>query len=253
VQFRCIRNVALSAILCAALAPAIVGAATLRMVVQSHPNLGGKCLDVPNAQFVAGMRLQMWDCNNGRAQIFSYDETSQQLRIGNLCVESWGRGDPQDAVGLGSCNGGAKQHWKMVASNDYYQIIGINNRCLELRYGLKDNGAALDIQDCDATKPHRIWALLEAPPENPPAPNIAGDWTCSDHCAKMGGVAKIFQTGGSLTLVNEINCGTTGSFETETRIRAVTSKCWTDDLRGELQENNNVIKWTNGTIWRRSK
>ena len=98
------------------------------------------------AQFVPGMRLQMWDCNNSAAQTFSYDDTNQQLTIGNLCVESWGRGDPQDAVGLGSCNGGANQHWRMVASKDYYQIIGINNRCLELRYGLKDNGAALDIR-----------------------------------------------------------------------------------------------------------
>jgi hypothetical protein len=106
----------------------------------------------------------MWACNNGVAQIFFYDETSQQLTIGNLCVESWGRGDPQDAVGLGSCNGQTNQRWKMVASKDYYQIIGINNRCLELRYAVNDNGAPLDIQDCDVGKPWRMWALIEAPP-----------------------------------------------------------------------------------------
>ena len=39
VQSRHMRNVVLSAILCAALAPGNVGAATLRMVVQSHPSL----------------------------------------------------------------------------------------------------------------------------------------------------------------------------------------------------------------------
>lgn len=134
-----------------------------RMVIQSPPDVGGKCLDIPNQQFMRGIRVQMWDCNNSPAQSFSYDEASQQLTIGNLCVESWGRGDPQDAVGLGSCNGGANQHWRMLASKDYYQIVGINNRCLELRYRLNHNGAALDIQDCDAGKPWRLWALVEAP------------------------------------------------------------------------------------------
>ncbi len=162
-QFRCILNVGLSTLLCAALTSTIASAATLRMVIQSRPDVGGKCIDVPRAQFVVGMRVQMWQCNNGAAQIFVYDEQSQQLKGGDKCVEVWGRGDPQDAVGLGICNGGANQHWRMVAVKDYYQIIGINNRCLELRYQVRDNGAALDIQDCDAGRPWRLWALVEAP------------------------------------------------------------------------------------------
>jgi hypothetical protein len=163
-QFRRIWNVGLSTLLCAALTSTIAPAATLRMVIQSHPEVGGKCLDVPNHQFVPGMRLQMWDCNNTVAQTFSYDDTNQQLTIGNLCVESWMRGDPGDAVGLGSCNGGANQHWKMVASKDYYQIIGNNGQCLGIRAILKDNGASLDVTpNCNAG-PHRLWALLEAPP-----------------------------------------------------------------------------------------
>ena len=166
-QFQHLRHVALWIILYVALASNVAAAATYRMVIQSHPGVGGKCIDVPYGQFVRGMRVQMWDCNNinnAMAQAFSYDEARQQLTIGNLCVESWGRGDPQDAVGLGSCNGQANQRWKMVASNEYYQIIGINNRCLEVRYGVKENGAPLDLMDCDATRPQRLWALLEAPP-----------------------------------------------------------------------------------------
>jgi hypothetical protein len=148
----------------AALMPALAPAVTLRMVIQSPPEVGGKCLDVPNYQFVPGMRLQMWNCNNSVAQTFSYDDTNQQLTIGNLCVESWMRGDPGDAVGLGSCNGGANQHWRMVASKDYYQIIGNNGQCLGIRAILKDNGASLDVTpNCNAG-PHRLWALLEAPP-----------------------------------------------------------------------------------------
>jgi hypothetical protein len=51
----------------------------------------------------------------------------------------------------------------MVAVKDYYQVVGVNNRCLELRYQIKDDGAPLDIQDCDAGRAYRLWALVEAP------------------------------------------------------------------------------------------
>jgi len=174
VHFQRIPIISFATICCAALTSTISPAATLRMVIQSPPEVGGKCLDVPNNQLVPGIRLQMWDCNNTIAQTFTYDETSQQLTIGNLCVESWGRGDPGDAVGLGSCNGQANQRWKMLASKDYYQIIGINNRCLALRYAVKDNGAPLNVQDCDVGSPHRLWALLETPnaAENEAAPVV---------------------------------------------------------------------------------
>ncbi len=142
-HFQRMRIIALSAIFCGALTSTNAPAATLRMIIQSPPEVGGKCLDVPNHQFAPGMRLQMWNCNNSVAQTFSYDDTNQQLTIGNLCVESWGRGDPQDAVGIGACNGQANQHWKMVASGNYYQIIGINGQCLTLRFAVKDNGRSV--------------------------------------------------------------------------------------------------------------
>jgi hypothetical protein len=35
-----------------------------RTTIQSHSDLGAKCIDVPYAQFFRGMRLQMWACNN---------------------------------------------------------------------------------------------------------------------------------------------------------------------------------------------
>jgi len=154
---------ALWAMLWVTAVPTDLGAATLRLVIQSHADMGGKCLDVPRAQFSTGMRLQMWECYKAPQQVFVYDDQTLELKIGNLCVTSWGRGDAQDAVGIATCEGGANQHWKMVAVKDYYQIVGINNRCLELRYQIRDAGAPLDIQDCDAGRAWRLWALVEPP------------------------------------------------------------------------------------------
>ena len=57
-----VRNVALGSIFFAAVTSTVAPAASGRMTIQSHPDLGGKCIDVPNAQFSQGMRLQMWAC-----------------------------------------------------------------------------------------------------------------------------------------------------------------------------------------------
>jgi hypothetical protein len=168
----------------------VASVASGRMMIQSHPDMGAKCIDVPYAQFFRGMRLQMWSCGNvlvwgqpntevtigvvrksGRseirvrlgetpvegpvAQAFSYDEKSQQMKIGNLCLESWGRGDPQDAVGLGACTGATNQRWRMAPSGQYQQIIGIKGLCLEPRNGANDNGA-----------PWILWSAVPARPSS---------------------------------------------------------------------------------------
>jgi hypothetical protein len=187
-------SVALCSIFFAAVPSNAAPAASSRTSIESHPDVGAKCIDVPHAQISPGVRIQMWDCNkivawgrpntevtigivrkSGRsdtrvrlgealvegpaAQVFSSGEPSQQIKIGGLCVGSWGRGEPQDAVGIEACGDKANQRWRMVASGNYYQIIGINGFCLEIRYGVKENGAALDIINCDAKKPQQLWTL----------------------------------------------------------------------------------------------
>lgn len=167
-----------------------------RMTIQSHPDVGAKCVDVPYAQFSRGMRLQMWNCGKivvwgqpnsevtlgvarkyGRseirvrlgeapvdgsaAQAFTYDEKSQQLRIGGLCVESWGRGEAQDAVGLGACSNGDNQHWKLIQSGQYQQIVGTKGLCLEPRNGAKDDGVPLDIAECAGGRAQQLWTLKQ--------------------------------------------------------------------------------------------
>jgi hypothetical protein len=148
-------------------AQGVPSAQVLRMVVQSHPNAGQKCLAIPDAQFIAGMRLQTFDCNNQSDETFEYNEGMQRLVIGHLCVESFGRGDAADGVGRGVCNGAPNQRWRMGAIGDYYQIVGVNNRCLEIRSGVIGNGAPLSIQNCAPGNAGQLWALIQA--SNPQA------------------------------------------------------------------------------------
>ena len=92
-----------------------------------------------------------------------------------------------------------------------------------------------------------IIAPLHAQTATPHYPDIAGDYICTDHCNPNGGIAKIGQDGGLLTLINERNSGTTGYFETDTTIRAKTGPGWSD-VRAVI--NWPEIHWENGTIWR---
>jgi tetratricopeptide (TPR) repeat protein len=125
----------------------------LRMIIQSHPDAGAKCLNISDAQFVEGARLQTWDCTSAVSQIFGYSEATQLLTIGGMCVGLGGRGG---AVSLGPCTGQPSQRWKVVASGDYYQIIGMNDRCL-------DNTTLPNAQNCGGPLVAQLWALVEAP------------------------------------------------------------------------------------------
>jgi hypothetical protein len=190
------RNTQLLAAFLAAATPTSASAASGRMTMQSHSDVGAKCIDVPYAQISRGMRLQMWNCGkvvvwgqpntevtlgvarkSGRseirvrlgeapvdgpaAQAFTYDEKSQQLKIGSLCVESWGQGEAQDAVGLGACSNGDNQRWKLVQSGQYQQIVGIKGLCLEPRNGAKDDGVPLDLAECANGRTQQLWTLKQ--------------------------------------------------------------------------------------------
>jgi hypothetical protein len=109
------------------------GRAAAANPANGYPNLSLKCVDVPKAQYVVGIRLQLSSCNNQAEEIFAYDQGTRRLVIGHLCVESWGRGEAADAVGLGACTDAPNQQWRAAASGDYYLFAGMNNGCLAIK------------------------------------------------------------------------------------------------------------------------
>jgi Ricin-type beta-trefoil lectin domain len=139
-----------------------VAAVTYQMSIKSVPEAGGKCVSTPDGQFVEGMRVFIWDCNAPLAQTLSYDDQTQQLKFGLHCVEARGQGSPRDAVGVGTCNGGASQHWSMVQAKDNYQIIGPGNLCLNISNGVTANGTPLELSTCAPNNAVQLWALYQA-------------------------------------------------------------------------------------------
>jgi hypothetical protein len=120
-----------------------------KLTIQSTPDGGGKCIDVTNGELKAGVRLQMWDCNDTASQIFSFDASAARLSVGSLCVEaSGGRGQPGDLLALAPCNGAPSQAWKADPDGNLVKLVGINGLCFDIANNSKENRAALAIARC---------------------------------------------------------------------------------------------------------
>src|SRR5262249_36318850 len=102
--------------------------------MQISPQGGGRCIEVPNREFVAGRGLEMRDCNSSAGQMFSYDQAGARLMIGGFCVDANG-GQPGSLVKLWSCDGGANQSWKYEQKGNFAKLVGMNGLCLDIRYG----------------------------------------------------------------------------------------------------------------------
>ena len=61
-------------------------------------NFNGKCIDVPNSNFVDGAQLQMWDCNGTGAQKWTFTggtvQRRRQVHGRRLGLDRQWRGDP---------------------------------------------------------------------------------------------------------------------------------------------------------------
>jgi hypothetical protein len=144
------------AALLAALSGSPAFAQEVQTTLQVSPQAGGHCIAVPGA-VAPEQRLQMQDCNNSPAQTFGYDQAKAQLRIGGLCVDA-DNSQPGDLVKLAPC-GGIHQAWKLAPKNEFAKFIGMNDQCLDIRYGSTELGAPLQSWTCGEAEPNQLWRL----------------------------------------------------------------------------------------------
>lgn len=127
---------------------------TKDVVIQSSPDAGGKCLDVPAGQFKVGARLQTWDCNDKPAQTFAFDALNGRLSIGGFCVQSGNA----EQLQLAACNGSPGQAWKTAANGKFVRLVGLNDLCADIANASKDNKAAVGTFKCHGGA-NQSWIL----------------------------------------------------------------------------------------------
>lgn len=124
--------------------------------VQSAPDAGGKCIDVPDRQLVPGTTLQVWTCNGSSAQTFAYDTAKKNLAIGPLCVDTGTQ--PGDALRLAPCSGAASQTWYIRQNGDYVEFVNAEDRCLDVKDAATEDGTPLIAWPCHG-QANQSWTM----------------------------------------------------------------------------------------------
>ena len=136
--------------------PLLAQAPSMTFYLQISPQGGGRCAEPADRQAGEGKTLQMQDCNNSPARIFTYDPANMRLMIGGLCVDA-GDGQGGTLVKLASCNGRENQAWRIERKSEFAKLVGIKGLCLDIRYGSRDAGAPLQVWDCGDAEPNQLW------------------------------------------------------------------------------------------------
>jgi hypothetical protein len=133
-------------------------AQSYQAALQVSPQGGGRCIEVPNRDFVPDQGLRMADCNGSAAQNFNYDPASMHLTIGGLCVDANG-GQPGTLVKLRPCEAGPNQSWRSEPKGNFTKLVGQNGLCLDIQFGSKESGAPLQSWNCGDSEPNQLWSF----------------------------------------------------------------------------------------------
>ncbi len=107
-----------------------------------------RCLDVPNLSTTNGTLLQIWDCNGGANQQWTYLSNGELQVYGNKCLDV-----PNHSTAAGTrveiwdCNGGANQQWNL---NSNGTVVGVESGlCLDVTGAGTANGTPVEIWPCN--------------------------------------------------------------------------------------------------------
>ena len=106
-----------------------------------------RCVDVPGSSTTNGTQVQLWDCNGGSNQRWTYTASKQLVVYGNKCLDASGQGTGNGtAVIIWDCHGQANQQWNVNASGT---ITGVQSGlCLDAAGAATGNGTQIQLWGC---------------------------------------------------------------------------------------------------------
>jgi len=123
-----------------------------------NPN-SGRCLEITNAgnSGANGSQIQIWDCNGGGWQKWTYPANTPRQTTGPIVFRSATStclDDPNGVTTDGTqlqvwnCNGGVAQRWNLLKRTDGGMKITIGGKCVDVRGNGAANGAAVALWPC---------------------------------------------------------------------------------------------------------
>ena len=107
-----------------------------------------RCLDVPSQATANGTLLDIWDCNGGANQQWTYLSNGELQVYGSKCLDVPGHATTAGTrVEIWDCNGGANQQWNL---NSDGTVVGRESGlCLDATGAGTANGTAVEIWTCN--------------------------------------------------------------------------------------------------------
>ncbi|MFJ9907414.1 ricin-type beta-trefoil lectin domain protein [Streptomyces sp. NPDC101152] len=106
----------------------------------------GRCLDINNNTTANGTQAQLWDCNGGSNQRFTYTGAKQLVVYGNKCLgvgQSAGSGTP---AAIWDCSGQADQQWNVNPDGTITAVQ--SGLCLDAVGQGTTNGTKVQLWSC---------------------------------------------------------------------------------------------------------
>nr|WP_246497449.1 lectin [Sphaerisporangium rubeum] len=116
-----------------------------------------RCVDITGGAATNGAQAQLWDCNGGTSQRFTYTSGKQLQVFGNKCLDANNQGTSNGTqVIIWDCNNQTNQQWNL---NSNGTITGVqSNLCLDANGAGTANGTKLILWSCNGGTNQR-WTL----------------------------------------------------------------------------------------------
>ncbi|MFF4802968.1 RICIN domain-containing protein [Streptomyces sp. NPDC001351] len=117
----------------------------------------GRCLDIYNNTITNGTQGELWDCNGGQNQAWTYTSRKELVVYGNKCLDAYNQGTANGTkVVIWDCNGQNNQKWNV---NSDGTITNVNaGLCLDAYNNGTANGTSTVLWSC-GTGDNQKWTL----------------------------------------------------------------------------------------------
>jgi len=117
----------------------------------------GRCIDINGGATANGTQAQLWDCNGGTNQRWTYTSSKQLTIYGNKCLDAFGQGTANGtAAAIWDCNGQTNQQWNV---NSNGTITGVQSGlCLDAAAYGTANGTKIQLWGCHGGT-NQQWSL----------------------------------------------------------------------------------------------
>ncbi|GAA1226834.1 MULTISPECIES: ricin-type beta-trefoil lectin domain protein [Streptomyces] len=104
----------------------------------------GRCIDINDLSTTKVTQAQLWDCNGGTNQGWTYTDSKQLMVNGNKCPDASGKGSSNGtAAVIWDCNGQTNEQWNI---NTDGTITGVQSGlCLDADGASTANGTKIQL------------------------------------------------------------------------------------------------------------